>query len=67
MISSSLMTRSSVKIRKPNSRAVMPSTTSTNRTIARYVTATSLSSGSSDPNPKLATVTAINAHTPIGA
>ena len=37
------------------------------KAMAKYTSSTSLASGSSELNPKLATVTAIRANTPIGA
>ncbi|MCY1553120.1 hypothetical protein D9M68_895720 [compost metagenome] len=52
---------------KPNRRATRPSTMKAKKAMAKYTGSTSLASGSSELKPKLATVTAIRANTPIGA
>ncbi|MCY1188611.1 hypothetical protein D9M73_297410 [compost metagenome] len=59
--------RISLITEKPNRRAIRPRTMKAKKAMAKYTSNTSLASGSSEAKPKLATVTAISANTPIGA
>ncbi|MNF05324.1 hypothetical protein D3C80_2050270 [compost metagenome] len=59
--------RISLITEKPNRRAIRPNTTRAKKAMATYTSTTSLASGNNEAKPKLATVTAIRANTPIGA